>query len=768
MSEALTITISAKDAASGIVGKFRQGVKQSMAGIKTAIAAPFNAAKKVATVALRGIKATAIASAAAIGTAFAAVKFVQLGANLALIRKAFENLTHSSGQATDTLITDLQRAASNTMTQAQVMAKANQLISVGMNTDDIKTLFEFTSKKAIAIGKDVTSAINTMATGLARGSVLMLDDFGILMKGAEGVRDEFNRLHGEGAFQKLAADAQKALIVKAALAEMKQGITELGITGSESAIGISALWANVKDLVASFSMGISESDAFGGALEWVNEKLRNVIEMAKGFNLDHMIASIKAGGKAFFTMPEFAKTALKHVAQIVITHAKWLMKSWWEIIKGGASILWEPIKYAALSVWTAIKVAARDAASGILHAFLAISSPVARVFGWIADSIKKPLGNALVAVGQMIENLQERFPDIARIPGLENLGEKIVSIGANVARSQPMKAVELGIDNARKKLREFDADTQEIFVQGQADKEKAWADMWDNIFEKGDDAFANLKKAFEGMTADQKKELAELAAMFANVMPAKAGKGGSTSAAAPASGGGGGEPPPAAKKAYGWLERAGKGLSSAADRLGGAGGGGGLGAMGGGGQSARQQKRETMVQKELKAMAKGVAGGMGNERQAARREAQRRVSAERQRRQEAAFSEKEGKLADAAKSGLISKEEADAAREKAGKETFGGKNWEKRKERQSKESQREKLADEFGMKDWKKKPGKAKDKGKKKGDVPEGGDETGKSVEQLQAALLGKLQEMIANDKNAAQQIKALQAAIAALQAKAG
>ena len=796
MSEALTITISAKDAASGIVGRLRQGIGQSMARLKTTIAAPFTAAKKVASAALSSIKAGAVATAAAIGTAFAAVKFVEIGANLALTEKSFMSLTGTSQQSAQAIAKSLQEASGGGLTLTKTMQRANKLLNQGLDLSSIEKIFDVSNKAAGAFGGSVEAAIQAVGTAIATGRVQSLQSLGLIRNGIKDVTEAYDSMHGEGAFAKLSNQQQKAVQFNAVMGELQGGLQRLGLTGQETALRLDAFTTPLKDALAHIARGVSESQAFASVLQWVEAAGKRLTAWAENFDLDYVIASFKhvissigAVAKAFFTMPGFAFTAMKHVGMIIVNHMKWALKSWWELIKGAASIIWEPIKFGAKAAWVGIVRGARDAASGVWRAWLGISFGIKKLFARATDWIAKPFGKALVAVGQMLDKLQESFPDMARIPGLENLGEKIVAIGSNMQRSQKsaLQEVQKEADVAYKKVAEFDERTMKLWKEGTEGTKKAWGEMWDNIFEKGVNTSENLKKSFKEMTDSQKKELAELLAMLTGVMPdkpvkaPKASTGGGTPAATGGGGGGGGgtggggegQAPPAAKKAYGWLERAGKGLSSAADRLGGAGGGGGgLGAMGGG--SARQQKWETMVQKELKAMAKGVAGGMGRERQAARAEARRRVGAERKRRQEGAFKEKEGKLAEAVQSGLISEEEADAAREKTGEKTFGKKGWKKRKESQSKESQREKLAEEFDMKDWKKGKGKGKGKGKDAGkdkgggdgDVPEGGGETAQAVDQLQAALMGKLNEMIANDQNAAQKIQTLQAVVNSLAAQ--
>ncbi len=50
-----------------------------------------------------------------------------------------------------------------------------------MNFNDLSTSLEYLQKYAKATDKDFQQLVNTIITGLARGSVLMLDDAGIII-----------------------------------------------------------------------------------------------------------------------------------------------------------------------------------------------------------------------------------------------------------------------------------------------------------------------------------------------------------------------------------------------------------------------------------------------------------------------------------------------------------------------------------------------------------------------------------------------------------
>lgn len=202
---------------------------------------------------------------------------IERGAAVEVQQKAFQSLTGETGRNADRLANSIVKAASGTVTLARGMQIANRALASGMSLDQLRTAVEFISKFSVAIGKDAGESLNTVITGLARGSTLFLDDFGILVDGVEKVKADFDAIKGAGAFEQLAPAAQKAEIVRQAIAEMAAKTKSIGVSGKEMAF----VWQGIKNQISDGVDGIVATISRTGALR---EALTGVRDVLAGVN----------------------------------------------------------------------------------------------------------------------------------------------------------------------------------------------------------------------------------------------------------------------------------------------------------------------------------------------------------------------------------------------------------------------------------------------------------------------------------------------------
>jgi len=135
-------------------------------------------------------------------------------------------------------------------------------------------------------------------TGLSRGSTLFLDDFGILVDGLEGVKAKFNALHGDKAWDALSQSAQKAETVSQAIAEMKQQMGKLGVTGKETVFVFAGIKNQISDAVDRLSLAVAKSGALNKAMTGVRDLFGGIathFEKGGGFG-ELLTGKGKSGG----------------------------------------------------------------------------------------------------------------------------------------------------------------------------------------------------------------------------------------------------------------------------------------------------------------------------------------------------------------------------------------------------------------------------------------------------------------------------------------
>lgn len=202
-------------------------------------------------------------------------EFIDAGLRFGPQMRSFQSLTGTSEKKAIGLAKSLVAASHGTLTLSRAMQIANRGLASGLGIGQIGTVLDFVSKKSVTTGKDAGQAIDTVITGLSRGSTLFLDDFGILVDGIEGVKRTFDQIKGAGAFDALGPAAQKAEIIKQAMAEMVQQTKRLGITGRESFF----IWEGIKNSIASSNERMLAAAASSGALR---EGLEQVQALVKG------------------------------------------------------------------------------------------------------------------------------------------------------------------------------------------------------------------------------------------------------------------------------------------------------------------------------------------------------------------------------------------------------------------------------------------------------------------------------------------------------
>ena len=120
---------------------------------------------------------------------------VTKAATLEDLTRGFDSLRVNAGLNADTL-EQLRIATNNTVTDMELMRQANNamLLGVARSTKELAQLFDAAQLLGRALGKDATSSIESLVTGLGRQSRLMLDNVGIMIKVNEAY-EEFARVN---------------------------------------------------------------------------------------------------------------------------------------------------------------------------------------------------------------------------------------------------------------------------------------------------------------------------------------------------------------------------------------------------------------------------------------------------------------------------------------------------------------------------------------------------------------------------------------------
>lgn len=119
----------------------------------------------------------------AVGIARFSAEAVKLAASAMPIEQAFNSMASSLGQNADSMLADLQRISKGAIDQTALMTAANTAMLLGGKTlaSELPTLLEVARAGSIALGQDMQFMFQSIITGIARQSPLILDNLGIVV-----------------------------------------------------------------------------------------------------------------------------------------------------------------------------------------------------------------------------------------------------------------------------------------------------------------------------------------------------------------------------------------------------------------------------------------------------------------------------------------------------------------------------------------------------------------------------------------------------------
>ena len=186
------------------------------------------------------------------------VKAVEEGAKSLDVKEVFSNLATSMGKDANTMLAELKLASNGYLSEVKAMSLSTQSMMSGMDFGDVKVTMEYLQKYAKATGRDFDQLTQTIMTGLARGSTLMLDDAGIIID-AQSVINQKTQEYGRD----LTEVEKKQVLVSAAIEQMKAKMGALNTEQTTAYDGIQRLKAGWEDFKAAMSRWALRAVAIG-------------------------------------------------------------------------------------------------------------------------------------------------------------------------------------------------------------------------------------------------------------------------------------------------------------------------------------------------------------------------------------------------------------------------------------------------------------------------------------------------------------------------
>ena len=221
------------------------------------------------------------------------VATARLGDQLTTTSATFDRLTRKAGIEGPEALNTLRASVQGSISDLVLMQKVGAALDSGLTFEQANTALRFLRAYSISFGKDFNRLVQTIFTGLQRGSVLMLDDAGIILSATD---DMFKGLEGV---------EQKSALVGEAIRQMSEKLPALesGTLGAATATDqLAAEWAN-------FAAQIGQK--LDPIVTAVTNRMKNLVAASKEVLILLRFLDAVQGGKTLLNPTESQVEALR-------------------------------------------------------------------------------------------------------------------------------------------------------------------------------------------------------------------------------------------------------------------------------------------------------------------------------------------------------------------------------------------------------------------------------------------------------------------------
>jgi archaellum component FlaG (FlaF/FlaG flagellin family) len=118
----------------------------------------------------------------------------KLGAQAQAAEFAFKRMTKAVGADANKLLVDMKKLSGGTISNMDLMVQASKAATLGLPIDRVAEMMEIARAAAAAMGEDTQFMFESIVTGTARQSKLILDNLGIIINQTEIYKKEQERL----------------------------------------------------------------------------------------------------------------------------------------------------------------------------------------------------------------------------------------------------------------------------------------------------------------------------------------------------------------------------------------------------------------------------------------------------------------------------------------------------------------------------------------------------------------------------------------------
>ncbi len=182
-----------------------------------------------------------------------AYDFAKMGAEVEKTEFAFTQMTAAVGANADQLLSEIRRLTGGTISDFELMQKAAKATTLGIPIDKVGEFAEIARAAAAAMGESTEFMFDSIVTGTARQSKLILDNLGIIINMEQVYKAETERLG-----HALSETEKKQAFMNAVIESGQDIIKDIGDTSelsSEKFAVFEASVSNLRDTIAAILAG---------------------------------------------------------------------------------------------------------------------------------------------------------------------------------------------------------------------------------------------------------------------------------------------------------------------------------------------------------------------------------------------------------------------------------------------------------------------------------------------------------------------------------
>ena len=331
---------------------------------------------------IKGAVKGLVASYAVLKTGQKALEWSKMAGQMQGVERAFANLSKEPNK----LMKSMRKATGGMISDLELMQKANQSALLGLPTERFDDMLKIARSSSQATGESMDFMLNSIVTGLGRGSKLMLDNLGILID-TETANENYAKSIGKVA-KELTEEERKQAFINEALKVGLDNVEKSGGVIEQQGDAFARFGASLKNFgtevgesilptVSEITNRLADAFDFAGKVDWSKtmENLKNNMYVLGNAIIESFKTTLGIIPEIF----SFAwKKAVEHVPPIFTKLLEW--------IKDFATYVFEPIVIASEIAWTVMKRTFAIMWNTMKNLAMVGIKPIVEIFNSLANS----------------------------------------------------------------------------------------------------------------------------------------------------------------------------------------------------------------------------------------------------------------------------------------------------------------------------------------------------------------------------------------------